>query len=270
MAQHSRHETAARRRRRDERGGAVSLLVILMVPVCVFAAIAATAVPKRLAARSAADAAASDLASLAVAWRDAQGRDHDAIGWFFDDCAPIERADEGFAHDEPSDKQADAASLPSETAAGGEQGRDIRHACETLTASLLAGLSVRGFDASSVAGFYSSAYTTAAQEASVHKHTVIVPCRSGGDAVVGDAVYLALSAEWASGDWAAAQLWPDGITIGAEAVGRITHSGTDKDAVAECGELFDTAPLESQTRLGDQARSAAWSLPTHVAFGRRP
>lgn len=255
-ARHSLNDTGTRRRRRDERGGALSLLVILMVPVCVLAAVAAAAAPKRLAARSAADAAAGDLASLTVAWRDAQERDHDAVGWFFDDCAPIERADKGPA--------------PDEAVASQGPGEDFQHVCETLTASLLAGLSVRGFDVSTVAGFYSSAYTAAAQEAEAGKQTVSVPCHAGGDAVVGEAVYLALTAEWASGDWAAAQLWPGGIIIGADAVGRITHHSAATDAVAECGELFDTAPLQSQTDLGDQARSAAWSLPTHTPFGRRP
>lgn len=239
--------TATGRRRRNEIGGAVSLLVMLMVPVCVFAAIAAVALPKRLAAGSAADAAAADLATLAVAWRDAQGRDHDVIGWFFDDCAPLRDPTTG---------------TPPHTG-----DNSLRHVCETLTASLLAGLSARGFDYGTVTGTYSSAYTTAGAGDDVH--AVSLPCHAGGRTVAADAVYLALTAEWATGDWAAAQVWPDGITISTEAVGRITRSGDATDGVEGCGDLFDVVPLEARLRLDDRARAVALSLPTHTAFGSR-
>lgn len=242
-------ETAAQRQRTDETGGAVSLMVMLMVPVCVLAAITAAAVPKRLAAHSAADAAASNLATLAIAWRDAQGRDHDAVGWFFDDCAPYGGA--------------------AAEAAPGSTGDDLRHACETLTGSLLAGLSVRGFDSDTLTGFYSSAYTTASPAIDGDVHPASVPCHAGGGTVVADAAYLALAAEWATGDWAAAQVWPGGTTISAEAVGRITRPGVTATAVNECGELLDITALAARPRLAERARSAAVSLPTHTVFGNR-
>lgn len=241
-------------RRSDETGGAVTLLVMLMVPVCVLAAVVAAAVPRRIAAQASADSAAGNLASLAVGWRDAQGRDHGRIGWFPPDCSPASNR---------------AASQIPEAL-----GADLQDACKTLARSLLADLGARGFDEAAIAGFYSSAYTTQG-----HAHASSLPCRAGGRAVIADAAHVALAADWGAGDWATAQVWPGGITIRSESVGRIAQAtGNDSAGSAgqegmtpsgspDCGELFDTALHEGLPRLGDEALSFAETLPTRTAFG---
>lgn len=243
-------QSARARRRRDEVGGAVTLLVMLMVPVCLLAAVAAAAVPRRLAAESAADVAAKNLASLAVAWRDAQARDHGALDWFFGDCvASSTNASAG-----------DLAALEPE----------FQRACEALTESVLEGLSARGFDANTVTGFYSSAYAASAPTTMTPdgNHAVSLPCHAGGRAIVADAVHLGLAADWATTDWAASQAWPQGLRIAAEAVGTIplpAASGTMAEPA--CGSLLDIVPLDAQPAAGNEARQLAESLPTRTGFG---
>lgn len=235
------------RRSLDETGGAVTLLVVLMVPVVVLAAVVAAAAPRRLAAESAVDAAADNLASLAVVWRDAQARAHADLGWFFPDCAPS-RAET------PDDE---LAALESE----------LRPACEALTESLLAGLSARGFDGNTLTGFYSSAYTAATN--SHGDHPVSLPCHAGGRTLVTDAVHLGLAADWATADWAASQVWPRGLRIAAETVGttRVTAAGAEAIADPACGSLLALEPLHAHPRGGAAARQLAESLPTRTAFG---
>lgn len=275
-------KTAAQRRRDDQSGGAVSLLVLLMVPVCVLAAVAAAAVPKRLAARSAADTAAGSLATLAAGWRDAQGRDHDAVGWFFPDCGPPTARPQQPTQDrdepagpssrpDPDDSGPDASPPQAADRDGPEVASgELRNACETLTRSLLAGLSARGFDSDTLAGYYSSAYTTASPAPDSGKHPAPLPCHAGGGTVVGDAAYLAIAAEWAATDWAAAQVWPDGITIAAEALGRIArHDPAAAGTAPACGELLSLTAPGGRPRLGSEARSLAASLPTSTPFASR-
>ena len=238
------------RRRRDEAGGAVTLLVMLMVPVCVLAAVVSAAMPRRLAAHAAADAAADSLASVAVAWRDAQARDHGALDWFFDDCtATGDRA--------PTDEP--AALEP-----------ELRRACEALTESLLEGLTARGFNADTVVGFYSSAYTTSAHPTMTPdgNHSASLPCHTGGRAIVADAVHLGLAAGWATADWAASQTWPQGLRITAESVGTIALPAASGTITAPaCGGLLDLAPLDARPASENEARQFAESLPTRTAFG---
>lgn len=239
----ARARQAGQPRRSDETGGAVTLLVMLMVPVCVLAAVTAAAVPRRIAAQTSADSAAANLASLAAGWRDAQGRDHGSIGWFPPDCGPA----------------ADRAASQAPEALDAE----LRHACATLARSLLADLGARGFDESAIAGFYSSAYTTHPDP-----HTISLPCRAGGRAVIADAAHVALAADWGARDWATAHVWPADITIRSEAIGRITRpTGDDSTGPPDCGALLDTALHEGLPRLGDEAQSFAETLPTRTAFG---
>ena len=236
-------------RRSDETGGAVTLLVMLMVPVCVLAAVVAAAVPRRIAAQASADSAAGNLASLAAGWRDVQGRDHGSIGWFPPDCGPApDRA---------------ASQVPEAL------GADLRHACKTLAGSLLADLGARGFDESALAGFYSSAYTTSTGSTTQgDAHAASLPCHAGGRTVIADAAHVALAADWGARDWATAHVWPDGITIRSEAIGRITRPVGDESAgPPDCGGLFDTALHEGLPRLGDAAQSFTETLPTRTAFG---
>lgn len=180
---------------RGEAGGSVTLMVMLMVPVCVLAAVVAAAVPRRLAAESATEAAADNLASLAVVWRDAQGSDHGPVSWFLPDCAPS------------------SGETPADEAAGLDL--ELQRACEALTEPVLAGLSARGVDGTTVEGFYSSAYTASAQTtAEDGEHPISLPCHAGGRAIVADAVHLGLAADWATTDWAAGQVWPQGLRLG--------------------------------------------------------
>ncbi|WP_428118620.1 hypothetical protein [Candidatus Poriferisodalis sp.] len=248
MSAHARRATQTRRSR-DEAGGAVTLLVMLMVPVCVFAAVVAAAVPRRLAAESAADAAAENLASLAVAWRDAQGRDYGPVGWFFPDCAPLD-------HDTGD---GDLAAL----------GHELQHACETLTESLLTGLSGSGLDGMTVAGFYSSAYAASAHATTPNgDHPASLPCHAGGRAVVADAVHLGLAADWATTDWAASQVWPRGLPISTEAIGTLPlPAAAEATPQPACGDLLDLAPLDARPENDNAARIFAESLPTRTAFG---
>ncbi len=234
------------RRGRDHTGGAVTLLVVLMVPVFVLAAVVAAAAPRLLAAESAVDAAADNLASLAVVWRDAQARAHGDVGWFFPDCAPSRG-------DTPDDEL--AALEP-----------ELRPACEALTESLLAGLSARGLDGNTLTGFYSSAYTSATNSHS--NHPVSLPCHPGGRTLVTDAVHLGLAADWATADWAASQVWPRGLRIAAETVAatRVT-AGAEAIADPACGSLLNLEPLHAHPRGGATARQFAESLPTRTAFG---
>ena len=245
MSAHAR-STVRMRRNRDQAGGAVTLMVILMVPVCVLAAVVSAAVPRRLAAESAADAAAENLATLAVAWRDAQARDHGSVDWFFPDCAPAT------AHT-PHD---DLAVLEPE----------LQPACEALTESLLAGLSARGFDGTTVTGSYSSAYAAATD--SDDDHPASLPCHAGGRVVVADAVHLGLAADWATTDWAESQVWPRGLRIAAEAVGTISLPAAE-GTIAEpaCGDLLDLVPLDARPGGDATARQFVESLPTRTAFG---
>lgn len=235
--------------RSDETGGAVTLLVILMAPVFVLAAVTAAAVPQRIAAQTTADSAAGNLASLAAGWRDAQGRYHGGISWFPPDCSPAPGRAAGRA----------AEALDA----------DLQRACETLARSLLAGLGARGFDESALAGFYSSSYTASTSSTALSDtHPASLPCRAGGRAVIADAAHVALAADWGARDWATARVWPDGITIRSEAIGRITLPAVgDSAEPPDCGALLDTVLHEGLPRLGDEALSFAETLPTRTAFG---
>lgn len=230
-------------RGRDETGGAVSLLVMLMTPVLVLAAVTAAAVPKRLAAEAAADDATRSLASLAVAWRDAQMRGHEPVDWFFPGCGTAARG----------------GPVPNP----GTRADDMQDACEALADGVLAALSARGFDTANVAGFYSSAYTTGSGQ-----HAASLPCHAGGRGVVADAVHLGFAADWAGADWAAAQVWPRGVRIGAEAVATVSYpTAGGRGALPACADQFKLAPPDARTASRSAARRLAESLPTRTAFG---
>ena len=241
--------SARLQRRCDETGGAVTLMVILMVPVLVLAAVAAAAVPRRLAAQSAADAAAGNLASLTAAWRDAQARDHGPVDWFFPDCVP---ADGHTPHGDPTAAELESARV-----------------CKTLTRSVLAALSARGFDGADIAGFYSSSYTAPAQAATPDsEHPISLPCRTGGRTVIADAVHLGLAGDWGATGWAEAQIWPNGLRIASEAIGTVTAPTTSQTSPNPvCGDLLDLVPLDDRPDRNNAARRFAESLPTRTAFG---
>ena len=238
----------ASRPRADRSGGAVSLFVILMVPVSVFAAVVATAVPQRLAAESSLEEAAADLAVLAAAWRDAQGRDHGRLDAYFPDCdfAPLQL---GIGHDPAF-------------------ASDLQRACVTLTHAVLADLGGRGFDPATIGGFYSSSLSTAAGGPAGWR----LPCTATGGTLVADAAHVGLLARWTGPGWAAAQAIPDGVPMGAEAIGRIARGGEGRNIGVlhpPCGASLRLVPERLAPRSGadrSSGRELADTVPTRTAF----
>jgi hypothetical protein len=168
---------------RDSAGGAVSLWVVLMVPALAVAGLAALAIPQRMAAEATVAETAEDLATLAVAWREGSGRERRLLEGFPPDC-------------ERTIDEIGAAR------------------CRELWEPIATDLGGVGVDTESVAGFYSDSYVTSSNTDSRP------PCRISAGSVALDAVHVGLVADWYGG-WAASQIWPDGVRLGAEAVGRL-------------------------------------------------
>ena len=121
--------------------------------------------------------------------------------------------------------------------------------CRALFEALVRDLGYLGVDMNSLRGFYSDSLTESAMTANCSdpQHTTDaacvdagemwdpadpgfdLPCRTTGaslnrDAVdVQDAVHVALAANWQDAGWAAAQVWPDGIPMAAESMGRFSQ-----------------------------------------------
>ena len=142
-------------------------------------------------------------------------------------------------------------------------------ACEMLSDALVRDLGYLGVDVGSLRGFYSDSLTESAMtgrgSCSDSLHTTrdacvgasgtwtpdpefALPCQTseastGRDVVVvQDAVHVALTGRWQDAGWAAAQVWPDGMPMAAESIGRMSQR--DRAATAPvCGkqlELLDT------------------------------
>lgn len=191
---------------RDSSGGAVSLWVVIMVPILALTGVAAIAVPQRMAAEATVADTAEDLATLAVVWREGEGVERRTLDAFPPDCIDVN----------------DAV-------------RAIR--CRELWEPMLMDLGGVGVDVESVAGFYSDSYVTSEIVADR------LPCRVYGSTLVLDAAHVALVADWYGG-WAGSQIWPDGVRLGAEAVGRLNLAFVDNSQPEipsqtkgnECGE----------------------------------
>ena len=138
---------------------------------------------------------------------------------------------------------------------------DWEKACEMLSDALVRDLGYLGVDMGSLRGFYSDSLTESAMTGSCSDslHTTqaacdgasetwtpanpgfALPCwtseaSSSRDAVVvQDAVHVALTGRWQDAGWAAAQVWPDGLPMAAESMGRMSR----RDGVGtahECGD----------------------------------
>ncbi|WP_419864207.1 hypothetical protein [Candidatus Poriferisodalis sp.] len=118
-------------------------------------------------------------------------------------------------------------------------------ACRAVTDALVRDLGNLGIDLDSLSGFYSDSLTGSGDWPSqgcfsadgvlLAGHTARAsctaaggewlarPCRTAADVAVRDAVHVALAADWRYAGWAATQVWPDGISMGAEAVGRLAQ-----------------------------------------------
>jgi hypothetical protein len=231
----------------DHAGGAVSLVVILMVPVSAFAAVVAMAVPQRLAAESSLEEATADIADLAAAWRDAQGRDDAPLDAFFGDCASVALSTSG---------QGDAAT--------GEFADRLRDVCEALSGAVLRDLGRHGFDPSRLRGFYSGSYAATAMP-----HGWSLPCSTGNRTMVSNAVHVGVVAHWDGPGWAAAQAMPDAVSMGAESVGHVVRSDGGDATLPPCGSLLGLVPtrLALAGQDGQQAaRELAESVPTRIPF----
>ena len=233
-------------------------MVILVTPMLVLAAVAAAAVPQRLAAQTALDDSAVELAAMAAIWRDDQARPHGPVDWFFPDCAAGDlRSPASHSTEDLDSNDGEAAdSAPERTAAPADR-LAIRRACHAATESLLGRLGGLGIDADRLAGFHTS-LLSADLPASDDDHPPSVPCQAGSGAVTADAVYLAISAPWTNAGWASSQIWPDGDTLHAQATGRLIEHTPPAGARA----LPDCTALGKPhiRRIADQAA-------TRTAFG---
>ena len=174
-------------------------MVILIVPALTLAAIAAAAVPRRLAAQAAVDSAAAQLAVMAAHWRHAQDRPHGPLDWYYPDCTTRT----GTAAEQPA----------------------LKSMCEAAAESIDAALGAARVDAGRLAGYHTSSLSTALANAGEHQPSV--PCRIGHQTVAADAVHAAVAVPFGADDWAAGQIWPRGITLQAHATGHITEAGDD-------------------------------------------
>ena len=221
--------------------------MVLMVPVLLGLGLAAMAVPQRLAAANTVESAASDLANMAVAWRDTTDELRGPLDGFPPDC---------FSDD------AEAAA-----------------ACHAFWGLLARDLNSQGVDIFSVRGYYGDSYSTAPLASGRP------PCRIYGSTLLLDANHVALYADW-YGNWAARQLWPDGLRMAAESVGRLNvlfvevpedaepdqqSRLTSEDKGNECGNRFSMVdgsgvPLWLVEGPGNEARLLAESLPYRTVF----
>ena len=120
-------------------------------------------------------------------------------------------------------------------------------ACRALFEALVRDLGYLGVDMGSLRGFYSDSLTESPMTGSCSdsQHTTqaactgasqtwtpapnsAVPCVTSEQTpdrdamVVRDAVHVALAANWQDAGWAAAQVWPDGLPMAAESMGRLS------------------------------------------------
>ena len=125
---------------------------------------------------------------------------------------------------------------------------DWEKACKMLSDALVRDLGYLGVDVGSLRGFYSDSLTESTMTGSCSDslHTTrdacdgasetwtpaprfALPCwtseaSSSRDAVVvQDAVHVALTGRWQDAGWAAAQVWPDGMPMAAESMGRMSR-----------------------------------------------
>ena len=137
--------------------------------------------------------------------------------------------------------------------------------CEYLFEALLRDLGNLGVDMGSLRGSYSDSLKESGI-CSISGHRDETACTDAGgtwfklpclvavgrsepkaDVVVSDAAHVALAADWQDAGWAAAQVWPDGLPMAAESIGRLSqYYATDTSSLPRCsGQLV---VLDSQGR----------------------
>ena len=133
-------------------------------------------------------------------------------------------------------------------------------ACRALSEALLRDLGYLGVDMGSLRGFYSDSLTESAMTGSCSdpQYTTQtactgatgtwtadaafgLPCRTSSQqtpdqdvVVVQNAVHVALTARWQDAGWAAAQVWPDGMPMAAESMGRLSRRDPAAATAPKC------------------------------------
>ena len=186
------------------------------------------------------DEAAADMAKLAVAWRHGE---QTARG-------PLE----GF---------------PPECASGDPY---VSGRCEILFEALAGNLGSLGIDLRSLRGYYSDALS--ASQATAGE----LPCGIGNPtafrSVVLDAAHVVVVADWREAGWSVAQVWPRGLQVGAESVGRLTVpvDPAHPPTVAACGSRLAVSDASGRSlRASDPAgpsRRLLGSVPSRSPFGQ--
>ena len=75
----------------------------------------------------------------------------------------------------------------------------------------------------------------------------VIEASSGQDVVVvQDAVHVALTARWQDAGWAAAQVWPDGMPMAAESMGRLSRRDPAAATAPKCA--LQLVVLDNQGR----------------------
>ena len=153
-------------------------------------------------------------------------------------------------------------------------------ACRALSRALVRDLGYLGVDMGSLRGFYSDSLTESpitgvcsdsqhmtqaacdgASETWTPAPGFALPCwtseaSSSRDAVVvQDAVHVALTGRWQDAGWAAAQVWPDGLPMAAESMGRMSR----RDGVGTAHECVD------QLVVFDEQGQPVWAGATSAA-----
>ena len=182
-------------------------------------------------------------------------------------------------------------------------------ACEPLAEALLRDLGYLGMDMGSLRGFYSDSlgevcsdrqYTTEAAcigagetwagpgVCSDPGHATETACTGAGERwlhvpcwisqipggqamVVRDAVHVALAARWQDAGWAAAQVWPQGLPMAAESVGRLSQRdlAPPADQCVEQLEVLDSygRPVWAGNNPAPDSRQLAESVPRRPLAG---
>ena len=204
----------------------MTLWVLVMVPVVLLVAVAAMAVPQRLSAESSLRGAASDLGEVAVR------ADSGAVG--FDEVNGVQ----GLRLD-GTECAAGAVAPPTSAAvspAGPTTTLDPRRlAVSEVVCATLLDMGAGGVSWDSVDGYYSGVVSGAV---AVDGGRWLL-CEGDG----AEAVYVSVVADWAEAGWAAAQVWPDGVRLGAEGLVLGEGSGLS-DAGADCSWARDGVDLQ--------------------------
>ena len=166
--------------------------------------------------------------------------------------------------------------------------------CEELFNALLRDLGYLGVDMGSLRGFYSDSLTESAMTGSCFdpQHTTNTACTGAGQTwtpdpafglpcrtssqqthqdvvVVQDAVHVALTARWQDAGWAAAQVWPDGMPMAAESMGRLSRRDPAAATAPECDQQLVVLDNQGQP-VWAGANAAPDSRELAQSVGRTP